>query len=161
MVPLTEQEQQIKIRGDNDEDAIYNRSLDDGSFRLRPGMRIQSPSLSDEDDALYVPKVGKHRAAIIPTAKAAMDNILANDERAPAADEVSAPSEAPDAVAQRRDGATSGADESAGRVERAHAPGALLKAPAKSAAEGEGRGVLQAAAQASDGSSREELIRIR
>jgi len=60
LVPLTEQEQQIKIRGEDDQEAIYNRSLDDGSFRLRPGQRIKSPSLSDSDDALYVPKVAHH-----------------------------------------------------------------------------------------------------
>jgi hypothetical protein len=32
-------------------------------------MRIKSPSLSDEEGALYVPKVGKHRPAIAPTAQ--------------------------------------------------------------------------------------------
>jgi len=45
LAPLTEEELKIKIRGEDNEEAFYNRTEDDGSFRLRPGMRIQSPSL--------------------------------------------------------------------------------------------------------------------
>ena len=41
LAPLTGEEKLIKIRGDEDTDAFYNRSLDDGSYRLRPGARLR------------------------------------------------------------------------------------------------------------------------
>jgi hypothetical protein len=81
MAPLTEEEHKIKIRGDDAEDAYYNRSLDDGSFRLRPGTRIQSPSMSEEGgDTLYVPKVGKHRPAIVPTADNVIERLMNGED---------------------------------------------------------------------------------
>jgi hypothetical protein len=43
LAPLTGEEKLIKIRGDEDTDAFYNRSLDDGSYRLRPGARLRYP----------------------------------------------------------------------------------------------------------------------
>uniref|UniRef100_A0A7S4PEW4 Uncharacterized protein n=1 Tax=Guillardia theta TaxID=55529 RepID=A0A7S4PEW4_GUITH len=90
--PLTEEEQKIKLRSINGSVVYYNPDDDDGSYRLRPTvegkLRQKFSHSEDENDPLFVPKVGKHKAAEMPAVADYVQDLIGVPDRLKTTDEV-------------------------------------------------------------------------
>lgn len=80
LTPLTFEESRIKMRDKNGTTIFYDPALDDGTYRMRPGTAAlhgaDVPSSEQEEGALFVPKVGKHKTVLPATAKSVFKEMV-------------------------------------------------------------------------------------